>query len=71
MNMERGFIPIPIIIAIVVGILAVGGATYIGVSVTTYTKDTDEEPVEQTEDFPPVTASTPTSTDEAVIGDEE
>lgn len=60
--MERGFIPIPIIIAIVVGILTVGGATYVGVSVTTYTKDTNEEPVEQTEDFLPVTESTPTST---------
>lgn len=40
--MERGFISIPIIIAIVVGIFAVGGATYIGVTTYTESNDTNE-----------------------------
>lgn len=69
---NRGFISIPIIIAIVVGILAAGTAGYVGVTIYTGSKDTSEdELIQRIEDLEKQLESTPTSTEEVIVEEEE
>ena len=62
MNSQKGFIQIPILIAIIIGVIVVGGAGYVGVQ--QYQNHQTEKPRQETVAQSSQATSTPTSTPE-------